>query len=97
MRFFRLSTALASLFLALTVAAPQLPAQQPAADPLHAWVQGSDPAALETWINLRLADAQADVDKVLAVTGPRTVENTLRPFDDAQNQLSIAGNNAALL
>jgi thimet oligopeptidase len=85
------------VFAAAAVAAPVLPAQQPSADPLHAWVQGSDPAAVEAWTDQRLADAQADVDKLLAVTGPRTVENTLRPFDDAQNQLSIAGNNAALL
>ncbi|MGA2650171.1 MAG: M3 family metallopeptidase [Terracidiphilus sp.] len=98
MHFSRLSaTALALVFAAAAVAAPVLPAQQPSADPLHAWVQGSDPAAVEAWTNQRLADAQADVDKLLAVTGPRTVENTLRPFDDAQNQLSIAGNNAALL
>jgi len=96
MRFTRLSAAAFVLLLA-AFTAPALLAQQPAADPLHAWVQGSDPAALETWINQRLADAQADVAKLLAVTGPRTVENTLRPFDDAQNQLSIAGNNAALL
>jgi len=98
MHFSRLSaTALALVFAAAAVAAPVLSAQQPSADPLHAWVQGSDPAAVEAWTNQRLADAQADVDKLLAVTGPRTVENTLRPFDDAQNQLSIAGNNAALL
>jgi thimet oligopeptidase len=98
MHFSRLSaTALALVFAAAAVAAPVLPAQQPSADPLHAWVQGSDPAAVEAWTDQRLADAQADVDKLLAVTGPRTVENTLRPFDDAQNQLSIAGNNAALL
>jgi len=72
-------------------------AQQPAVDPLHAWVSSSNPAALESWVNQRLAEEQADVAKLLAVTGPRTVENTLRPYDDAQNQLAIAGNNAALL
>jgi thimet oligopeptidase len=86
---------LTALLTALSAAAPQLPAQQP--DPLHAWVQGSDPAALETWVNQRLSDEQADVAKLLAVTGARTVENTLRPFDDAANQLAIAGNNTALL
>jgi thimet oligopeptidase len=72
-------------------------AQQPAADPLHAWVQGNDPAALESWINQRLDAEKADIDKLLAVTGPRTVENTLRPYDDAQNKLAVAGNNASLL
>ena len=72
-------------------------AQNAPADPLHAWVSGNDPAALETWVNQRLEDEKADVGKLLAATGPRTIENTLRPFDDAQNQLALAGNNAALL
>jgi thimet oligopeptidase len=78
--------------------AGQSPAQSPAPtiDPLHAWVSGNDPAGLESWVNQRLAEEQADIDKLLAVTGPRTVENTLRPFDDAQNQLALANNNAFL-
>jgi thimet oligopeptidase len=91
----RFAFPLTALLTALSAAALQLLAQQP--DPLHAWVQDSDPEALETWVNQRLADEQASVAKLLAVTGPRTVENTLRPFDDAQNQLAIAGNNTALL
>jgi thimet oligopeptidase len=84
--------ALAILFTAL--AAPHLRAQP---DPLHAWVQASDPAALDTWVKTRLAEVDADIAKLLAVTGPRTVENTLRPFDDAQNQLAVANNNAYLV
>ncbi len=88
--------ALAVLLLALPVAAQEKPAL-PAADPLHAWVQGNDPAGLESWVNKRLDDEKADIAKLLAVTGPRTVENTLRPFDDAENQLALAGNNAYLL
>lgn len=72
-------------------------AQQPVTDPLHAWIQAKDPTAFQVWVNQRLAAEQADIDKLLAVTGPRTVENTLRPFDDAQNELAIAGNNANLM
>src|SRR5580658_9556952 len=79
----------------LTMAA-QSPAAPTAVDPLHAWVSGKDPAALESWVNQRLAEEQADIDKLLAVTGQRTIENTLRPFDDAQNQLAVAANNAYL-
>jgi len=82
--------ALAVLSLTLAV-----PAQQ-ANDPLHAWVQAKDPAALEAWANQRIAAEKADIDRLLAVTGPRTVQNTLRPYDDAQNELAIAGNNANL-
>jgi thimet oligopeptidase len=85
---------------ALTLSAASLAAQPPASDqpndPLHAWIVAKDPAALEAWINQRLAAEQADIAKLVAVTGPRTIENTLRPFDDAQNELSIAGNNAYL-
>ena len=88
---------IAVFLIALTALAQQKPAQPPLADPLHAWVGVNDPAALEAWVNQRIAEEKADVDKLLAVTGPRTVENTLRPFDDAQNQLSIAGNNAYLI
>jgi thimet oligopeptidase len=61
-------------------------------DPLHAWNAGSDPATFEIWVNQRLAAAQTDIDKVISVSGPRTVANTLRPYDDAINQLAIAGN-----
>ena len=85
---------LCTLF-AVVVFSGALSAQQ-TNDPLHAWVQAKDPAALEAWVKDRLATEKADVDKLVAVTGPRTVENTLRPFDDATNELSIAGNNAAL-
>ncbi|MGO9316603.1 MAG: M3 family metallopeptidase [Terracidiphilus sp.] len=89
---------LIAVFLtAITALSQQKPAPPPLADPLHAWVGVSDPAALEAWVNQRIAEEKADVDKLLAVTGPRTVENTLRPFDDAQNQLAIAGNNAYLI
>jgi thimet oligopeptidase len=90
---------LASILLpaALITGVEIVSAQNAPADPKHAWVSGDDPAALETWVNQRLEDEKADVAKLLAATGPRTIENTLRPFDDAQNQLALAGNNAALL
>jgi len=101
MSFSRSYPAILAVFLsALAAGAQQKPAQPPAADSLHAWVQGSgqgsDPAALEAWVNARLDAEKADVAKLVAVTGPRTVENTLRPFDDAQNELAIANNNAYL-
>jgi thimet oligopeptidase len=83
-------------FVFVAASAAVLPAQQ-TTDPLHAWVQGNDPAALETWVRARLAEVDADVAKLLAVTGPRTVENTLRPFDDSQNQLAIAASNSYLI
>jgi thimet oligopeptidase len=89
-------TAIFIVFLAALAAVPA-PAQQSAADPLHAWVQGTDPAALEVWVNARLDEEKADLATLVAVRGPRTVQNTLRPYDDAQNQLALAGNNAYLM
>ena len=68
-----------------------------AQDPLHAWTGGADPAALETWVNARLAGEKADLDRLVAAKGARTVENTLRAYDDAQNELALAGNEAYLM
>jgi thimet oligopeptidase len=93
MRFLRF----ALIVLALAFAGLHVAAQSPTPDPLHGWLAASDPAAFESWINQRLAAGKADVDKLLAVSGPRTVANTLRPYDDAENELNVAGNNAFLL
>jgi len=83
--------------VALLAATALVQAQTPAADPLHGWLSASTPEAFEGWLNQRLAASKADVDKLVAQSGPRTIENTLRPFDDAQNELAVAGNNAYLL
>jgi thimet oligopeptidase len=89
---------IANLLLAVLIAGvAKAPAQAAAADPLHAWKSGNDPAQLESWVKQRLAAEKAALDKLLAVNGPRTVENTLRPFDAAENELAIAGNNAQML
>ncbi|MTW12583.1 peptidase M3 [Pseudoduganella eburnea] len=66
-------------------------------DPLHAWAGGDDPARLEQWVNERLAAEQASIGKLLAVKGKRSVANTLAAYDEAQNQLALAGNGANLL
>ena len=92
----RLAPALILLATAFAHAQATLPAAV-SDDPLHAWVVSSDPASFEAWIDQRLAAEKADIDKLLAVNGPRTVENTLRPYDDAVNELTLAGNNAFLL
>lgn len=66
-------------------------------DATHAWYSGNDPAALESWVDARLAAAKVDIDKVSAVTGEHTVENSLAPYDDAQNELALAGQEAYLM
>jgi thimet oligopeptidase len=74
---------------ALLTAAPAAP-PAPAATDLHAWEAGNDPAALDTWVHAHLQRADAEVAKLLAVKGARSVANTLRPYDDAVNELDLA-------
>lgn len=89
---------LPAVFFLLLLALPASPAQPASsADPLHAWLVAKTPAELQAWVDARLAAEQADIAKLAAVKGPRTVENTLRPFDDAQDELALAGNNAQLM
>jgi thimet oligopeptidase len=66
-------------------------------DPLHIWVGNPDAAKARAWADAHLAGAQAQVDTLLAVKGTRTVENTLRPFDEAQREMDLAGSGASLL
>jgi len=66
-------------------------------DPLHAWANGDDPAKLEKWVDTRLAAEKSFLDKLLAVNGNRTIENTLQPYDLAQNQLALASNEAYMM
>ena len=67
----------------------------------HPWTAGpnekADAAGLELWVNARLADYQKSLDQLLAVKGPRTVENTLRPYDDANAELASAGSQAGVM
>ncbi|MBV8343249.1 MAG: Zn-dependent oligopeptidase [Gammaproteobacteria bacterium] len=67
-------------------------AEAPADDSvrLHVWEAGDDPPLLETWFRAHLQSADEAVRRLLAVKGARTVANTLRPFDEAVNELSLA-------
>jgi len=68
---------------------------------LHPWSAAGkgkvDVPSLEAWVTARLAAEQRQLDLLLAVEGPRTVENTLRLYDNALTQLAAAGQQAALL
>jgi thimet oligopeptidase len=66
-------------------------------DALHIWVGKLDRPAAEKWVGEHLAREQKYVDELLAVKSTRTVENTLRPFDNAQNELGVAGSEAYLM
>ncbi len=66
---------------------------------LHPWnATGQiDAEGLETWVRGRLAWQSRQISQLVAVQGPRTLENTLRPYDDAVATLSAAGSLASLL
>ncbi len=89
--------AIALAFTGIFLSAPALAATPVVDDPLHAWVAGDSPAALERWVARRLAQAQRQVDHLLAVKGRRTVDNTVAPYDNAVNLLAIAGNQTGIL
>src|SRR5204862_303388 len=80
---------------ACAAAAPPTSAQGEKA--LHAWEGGDSPAALEAWVQNRLRRADADVARVLGVKGARSVANTLRPYDDAVNELLLAVSQSSVI
>ncbi|HTX38813.1 MAG TPA: M3 family metallopeptidase [Bryobacteraceae bacterium] len=75
-----------------TLAAQPMPASQP---PL--WSAHPDVAAFEKLENQRLAAAQQSIGRIAAVHGPRTIENTLAPYDEATRQLDSANYFAGLM
>jgi thimet oligopeptidase len=81
----------------LALATTMAVAQSVMKDPLHIWVGNPDAAQARAWADAHLAAAKAQIDGLLAVKGARTVENTLRPFDEAQRELGLAGSGASLL
>jgi Zn-dependent oligopeptidase len=79
-------------FLAISAGAQDWSNVQP---PL--WSARPDVAAFEKTENGRLAAAQQAMDRILAVKGTRTVDNTLSPFDEASRQLNSAAYFAGLM
>ncbi|MGO9339786.1 MAG: M3 family metallopeptidase [Terracidiphilus sp.] len=66
---------------------------------IHAWEAGgaASAAALTAWVGARLAAHEAALAALLAVEAPRTVENSLRFYDEAIEQLNLAGAQAGVL
>ena len=66
---------------------------------LHAWECGGGQSAeaLSNWVSERLAAHEAALAALLAIDTPRTPENTLRLYDAALEQLSLAGAQAGVL
>ena len=66
---------------------------------IHVWEAGGSASAdaLSSWVGARLAAHEAALAALLAVEGPRTTENSLRLYDIAIEQLSLAGSQAGIL
>jgi thimet oligopeptidase len=56
----------------------------------------STPEALKAAVDRRLAHARELLDAMVAVTGKRTVDNTLRPYDDMWGELFVAGSQVGI-
>jgi len=65
----------------------------------HAWEAGAATSAeaLTAWVGARLAAHEKALADLLAVTGERTPENSLRLYDAAIEQLNLAGAQAGIL
>src|ERR1700687_4966320 len=63
----------------------------------HLWDKPLDPAVFEKRVNEQLDRAQKSIDQLLAVKGPRTIENTLALYDDAIEKLDTSGNQSGLM
>ncbi len=56
-----------------------------------------DANSLEAWVEGGLGRHRAALDHLLVAEGPRTLENTLRAFDDAVAELSMVGSLTGLM
>jgi len=77
----------------------EIPAVTAATEDRHVWEAGGATAApaLATWVSARLAAHEAALAALLAVEGRRTPENSLRLYDEAIEQLTLAGAQAGVL
>src|SRR5271163_488615 len=80
------------IFLGAVLSAQSITVSQPTI-----WGSKPDVTAFEKIENDRLAAGQRAIDTLLAAKGPRTIENTLVPFDEAVRQNNSAGYFANLM
>jgi thimet oligopeptidase len=59
--------------------------------------RGIAPEALESWVQSRLDRHRQAIDRLLVEEGSRTVEQTLRAYDDAVAELAATGSQVGLL
>ena len=78
--------------LAAVLSAQRIAVSQPTI-----WSSKPDAAAFDKIETDHLAAGRRAIDTLLAAKGPRTIENTLVPFDDAVRENNSAGYFAALM
>jgi thimet oligopeptidase len=61
------------------------------------WSTKPDVTAFEKMENDRLAAAQGSIDKIVAVKGPKTIDNTLANYDEALRQINAAAYFSSLM
>jgi thimet oligopeptidase len=90
----RNNVVLFSILVGVCAAQPAVP---PKEDPLHIWAGSVTPDSVQKWVEERLALAQQAVDRLVRVTGPRTIENTLVPYDEAADAIATAAMQTGVL
>ncbi len=66
-------------------------------DELHIWSALKSGENAKVWVESHLAASRAKIAELLAVAAPRTVENTLTPFDRACWHLRMAGSQSGAM
>jgi len=61
------------------------------------WTGMTSAAVFEHAMDARLAHARTLLDRIVSTTGPRTIDNTLRVFDDIQLEIDAAAQQALLI
>jgi thimet oligopeptidase len=92
-----LAARLAILFCLPFLLAAVLSAQRVTVSQSTIWASKPDIASFEKIETDRLAAGQRAIDTLLAAKGPRTIENTLIPYDEAVRQNNSAGYFAGLM
>ena len=86
------------VFAFLVCAAVSAPARaQTGATNAPFWTGITDGTSFEHVMDAKLAHAKATLDKMVAVKGSRTIENTLRPYDDISLELDAVSSQAQLI
>ncbi len=93
----RISTFVTLMLVTLMLANTSYSISSKKSDDAPFWTGKPDAAAFEKAMGQRLQQAQGALDRMLAVKGKRTIENTLKAYDEILIHLDVAGNQAGLM